>query len=236
MKKRNRKCFGSAVCLHAAFVCWTAAVRLVDVQAIGPYGSVVGFAYLNGFLHRLTGVHMSLYRLTDWLSLIPIGFAVGFALLGLYQWIRRKDIRKVDRSLLVLGGFYLAVLAAYVFFEIIPVNHRPVLLDGYLEASYPSSTTMLVLCIMPTAALQLRTRIRRRVFRNCVCRGIYGFTGLMVLLRFLSGVHWFTDIAGGILLSAGLVLLYISFVSYTGAAYFSAFLSMLTKKTSTPFP
>lgn len=181
---------------------------MIDVQPIGPEGSAVGFAALNGFVHRLTGVHMALYTLTDWLSVIPPIFLAGFALLGLVQWVKRKHLLKVDRSILVLGGFYLVVLAAYAFFEVFAVNYRPVLINGILEVSYPSSTTMLVMCVMPTALLQLRSRIRSGAVRRWVSIAITAFTLFMVIGRLISGVHWFTDIIGGALLSAGLVMMY----------------------------
>lgn len=197
-----------SLCLLTAFALWTAALRLADVQAIGPQGSRVGFAALNRWFHQLTGVHLSLYTITDWLSLVPLGFALGFALLGLRQWLARKQLRRVDRSLLVLGGFYLVVLVGYGFFEAVAVNYRPVLLGGILEPSYPSSTTLLTLCMMPTALLQCRSRIQNRAGRRWVTVGITVFSAGMVIARLLSGVHWLTDIIGGVLLSAGLVALY----------------------------
>lgn len=199
-----------AAALLAAFLLWTLLVRICDVQAIGPRGSSVGFASLNRFVHSLTGVQLTLYVITDWLGLVPIGVCMGFALLGLVQWIRRKSICRVDADVLLLGGFYLAVIAVYVFFEAVRINDRPVLLDGYLETSYPSSTTMLVLCVMPTAMLQLNARIRRPFLRRFVLFSISAFTVFMVIGRLLSGVHWVTDIIGGALVSAGLVLLYAS--------------------------
>ena len=199
--------FALAVGLLAAFVLWTAALCMVDIQSIGPQGSAVGLATMNQWFHRWTGVHMELYDLTDNISLIPLALAAGFGLLGLCQWIQRKDLRKVDRSLLVLGGFYVVVLAAFVGFELAAINYRPILIEGRLEASYPSSTTMLALCILPTAAMQLRDRIRQKVFRGFAVV-ITAYTVFMVIGRLVSGVHWFSDIIGGALLSAGLVLLY----------------------------
>ena len=207
MKKETKKDFDLAISLLAAFLFWTAAVQCVDVQAIGPKGSTVGFAALNRFVHSLTGVHFSLYTLTDWLGLVPLGVAFGFALLGLGQWMKRKQLSKVDYSILVLGGFYAAVMAIYGLFEVLAVNYRPVLIDSVLEASYPSSTTVLVMCVMPTAAMQLRDRIRQKVFRGFAVV-ITAYTVFMVIGRLVSGVHWFSDIIGGALLSAGLVLLY----------------------------
>lgn len=191
-----------------AFAAWTAVVKLVDVRPIGPEGSSVGLAAVNHTVHKLTGVHMELYLLTDWLSLVPLLFILGFGLLGLSQWVRRKSIWKVDRSILALGIFYLATGAAYLFFEKFVINYRPLLIDGIPEASYPSSTTVLVLCVMVTAALELRDRIQKTTLRKWAVCLIGVFTVLMVMGRVLSGVHWITDIAGGILLSAGLILFY----------------------------
>ena len=190
------------------FLLWTAAVKCIDVKPLGPNGSTVGFAALNGFIHDLTGVHRSLYVLTDWLGLVPIAFMFGFAVLGLCQWIGRKSLFRVDRSLLVLGGYYVLVLAAYLFFESFVINYRPVLIDGFLEASYPSSTTLLVLCVMPTAVWQLRRRIRNAALRKTLCAVLTAFTVLMVVGRLISGVHWFTDIVGGLLLGVSFVKLY----------------------------
>ena len=204
--KQKRKWFSLA--LLAAFVVWTLLVRWIDVKPIGPEGSAVGFATLNAFVHDLTGVHMSLYTLTDWLGLLPVAIALGFALLGLAQWIRRRRLGKVDRSILMLGGFYAMVVAVFLFFEMVVINYRPVLILGALEASYPSSTTLLTLCVMPTAAMQARARVKKTGLRRGLTVAIVAFTAFMVIARLLSGVHWITDILGGALLSAGLVTWY----------------------------
>ena len=196
--------------LIAVFVLWTVLVSVVDVRAIGQNASSVGFATLNGYVHDLTGVNMRLYSITDWLGLVPIGVAFGFAVLGLVQWIKRKSLLKVDRSILTLGGFYIVVMAVYILFEIVVINYRPTLINGYLETSYPSSTTMLVMCVMPTAMMQLRTRIKNDLFRRCVMLTITVFIIFMVIGRLVSGVHWITDIIGGALLSTAIVLMYYS--------------------------
>ena len=193
--------------LLTLFALWTIAVCTVDVQAIGPQGSTVGFAALNGYVHTLTGVHFTLYHITDWLGLVPVAVCLAFAVSGLVQWIRRGFF-KVDRDLFVLGGFYIVVIAAYLLFEEAVINYRPVLIDGFAEASYPSSTTLLVLCVMPTAAMQLNRRMHQGLCRTVVTWIIVAFTAFMVVGRLLSGVHWLTDIVGGGLLSAALVTMY----------------------------
>ena len=208
MKKKNSRLVWIGVCLLAVFVLWTMLICFVDVQAIGPQESSVGFATMNGYFHNLTGVSMSLYVITDWLGLVPIGVAFGFAVLGLVQWIKRKSLLKVDRSILALGGFYIVVMAVYILFEIVVINYRPTLINGYLEASYPSSTTMLVMCVMPTAMMQFSTRIKNNLCRRCVMLVIAVFIAFMVIGRLVSGVHWISDIIGGALFSAGLVMMY----------------------------
>ena len=208
MEKKNKKRLVLGVSLVVAFVLWTILVCFVDVRAIGPEGSSVGFAALNGFVHELTGVNWFLYTITDWLGIVPIAVALVFAILGLVQLIKRKSLWKVDHSILALGVFYIVVMAAYIFFEVVVINYRPTLIDGYLEASYPSSTTMLVMCVMPTAAMQLNARIKNTVLRRFAVIAIVVFTAFMVIGRLLSGVHWITDIIGGALLSAGLVTMY----------------------------
>ena len=197
-----------AVALLLAFVVWTGLVSVVDVGAIGPNGSSVGFSALNGWFHEVTGVHMILYHVTDWMGLVPVAVGFAFAILGLCQWIHRRRIDKVDFSILALGVFYLVTIGAYLLFEYVVINYRPVLISGFLEASYPSSTTLLVLCVMPTALVQTNRRIRRHGLRQIVQAVTVAFILFMVVGRLVSGVHWLSDIVGGILLSGGLVSLY----------------------------
>lgn len=208
MKRETKKYLCIAAVLLLAFAVWTAMVKFVDVQPIGPDHTKVGFATVNSLFHSFTGVHMQLYIITDWLSILPILIAMGFGLLGLVQWIKRKKLAQGDYSIFVLGGFYIAVLAAYLLFEVAVINCRPVLIDGRLEASYPSSTTMLVLTVMSTAAMQFSARIKNRTLKACVNFAVTAFAVFMVAARLVSGVHWLSDIIGGILLSAGLVMLY----------------------------
>ena len=209
----KRKSFYIGLGLLVLFIIWTAVLHFVDVRAIGPQGSRVGFASLNKMILGITGVHMSLYTITDWLGLVPICFIIGFGILGLCEWIKRKNLFKVDFSILTLGGFYIIVMVAYIFFEMFVVNYRPILINGILEASYPSSTTMLVMCVMPTAIMQSNSRIKSNIVKKCVNILITAFIAFMVIARLLSGVHWFSDIIGGALLSGGLVMIYYAMVN-----------------------
>lgn len=190
------------------FAAWTFGICLVDVRPIGPMGSTVGLAFFNGAFHRLTGVNWWLYTFTDWLSLIPLVFVASFGVQGFVQLIKRRSLWKVDRSLLALGGFYVVVFFLFFFFDKLAINYRPVLIEGLLEPSYPSSTTLLVMCVMPTAALQIGSQIKNTCLRKIILCAMVIFSCFMVIGRVLSGVHWITDIVGGLLLSFSLVCFY----------------------------
>lgn len=213
-KEIRRKRITSAVGLLLAFAAWTLAVTAVDVQAVGPKGSEVGFARINVWFHELTGIHWLLYTITDWLGLVPIFICMVFGLIGFVQLVTRRSLFKVDADILVLGLYYVLVIAGYLFFEMVPINYRPVLIEGFLEASYPSSTTLLVLCVMPSAVIQFSHRVGNRTLCRVLNLLCVLFSVFMVGGRLFSGVHWLTDIFGAGLLSAGLVMTYLSVLSF----------------------
>ena len=208
MKKNGKKQFISGIVFMAAFVIWTWLIQNVDVQPVGQKGTVVGFAVFNCWFHKLTGVHMGLYTITDWLGLVPVFVCIAFGEIGLGQLIKRKSLFRVDLDLVYLGIYYVLVIFGYLFFEICPINYRPVLIDGILEASYPSSTTLLVLSVMPTLMLQTNCRIKNRYAKRIIYIFTVVFSAFMVIGRLIAGVHGFTDIVGAVFLSTGLFYFY----------------------------
>ena len=216
MKEKRNLLAGAG--LIGAFALWTVLIRWVDVQAVGQNGTKIGFADFNVWFHQLTGVHMTLYTITDWLGLVPIFICLCFGVLGLVQLIKRRSLLSVDPDILLLGIYYVLVIACYLIFEMIPVNYRPVLIEGRLEASYPSSTTLLVLSVMPTLWFQANRRVSNAMIRKAVAVFVVTFSVFMVIGRLVSGVHWATDIIGSVLLSAGLYMLYRSAVLNTDKA------------------
>ena len=208
MKQRGKRGLVSGAVLILAFIVWTILIQTVDVRPVGVNGTNIGFATGNTWFHRLTGVHMGLYTVTDWLGLVPIVVCICFGVLGLTHWIRRKSIVKVDKDILLLGAYYILVILGYLIFEMIPINYRPILIDGVMEASYPSSTTLLVLSVMPTLLFQVNRRTTDKTVRRITAAFVILFSAFMVIGRLVAGVHWFTDIVGSVLLSAGLYSLY----------------------------
>ena len=128
------------------------------------------------------------------------------------QLIKRRSLLRVDHDILLPGVYYLLVIFCYLIFEMIPINFRPVLIEGRLEASYPSSTTLLVLSVMPTLVFQADRRAAGPKAGKAAAAFVAAFTAFMISGRLISGVHWVTDIVGSILLGAGLFLLYRSIV------------------------
>lgn len=200
MRKECRKDLAVSVVSFVAFLLWTVALLFIDVNPIGPEGSKVGLSSINYAFHNLTGVNMTLYDITDLLGLVPIAIMLLFAIIGLLQLIKRKKLTFVDFDILVLGVFYVVLFIVFLAFEVFAVNYRPVLINGHLEVSYPSSTTLLVMCVIPTAIM----RLKKPLFNLSLA--LFGV--FMVVARTISGVHWITDIVGGILISTCLVSLY----------------------------
>ena len=216
MKDIRKKELLSGIVLLSAFVLWTMLIQLVDVQNVGQNGTSVGFATFNVWFHRMTGVHMLIYTITDWLGLVPIIVCMCFGVLGFAQLVKRRSLLKVDPDILLLGVYYVLVILGYLLFEMVPINFRPILIDGNLEASYPSSTTLLVLSVMPTLQYQADRRIRNMMAQQAIRIFVPAFSMFMVIGRLISGVHWATDIVGSVFLSFGLYMIYRFVTDYVG--------------------
>lgn len=160
MKKRGKKILSVGMIMMVAFEIWTVLIQRVDVQPVGQNGTNIGFTSLNCWFHKLTGVHMTIYNITDWMGLVPIFICMLFGGIGFAQLVKRKNLFKVDFDIIILGVYYVLVILGYMIFEMIPINYRPILIEGIMEASYPSSTTLLVLSVMPTLNFQVKRRIK----------------------------------------------------------------------------
>lgn len=208
MKKNEKKSLLMGSIFLAMFAGWTALILTVDVQPLGQNGTRIGFAAFNCWFHRFTGVNMAIYTITDWMGLVPAVICLIFAGIGLVQLIKRRSLFRVDADIMILGVYFVIVFLAYAIFEMIPINYRPILIEGRMEASYPSSTTLLVLSVMPALIEQIQRRLSGIMAKRIITIAAIAFSVFMVAGRLVSGVHWFTDIVGGGLLSAGLFQLY----------------------------
>ena len=208
MNKSKKKSLLMGSISLAMFAVWTVLILTVDVQPLGQNGTSIGFATFNCWFHHFTGVNMAIYTITDWMGLVPVVICLIFAGIGLVQLIKRRSLFRVDADIMILGVYFVIVFLAYAIFEIIPINYRPILIEGRMEASYPSSTTLLVLSVMPALVEQIKRRLSGIRVKQIITIATIAFSVFMVTGRLISGVHWFTDIVGGELLSAGLYMLY----------------------------
>ncbi|MCI6932806.1 MAG: phosphatase PAP2 family protein [Candidatus Coprovivens sp.] len=203
--KKNKKNIIICGGLIALAVVYTILVKYIDVQVIGPKESSVGFATINKFVFNLTGVNMIFYHITDWLGFIPLFIAFIYAMIGLFQMIKRRSLFKVDKEIIGLGIFYVGVIGLYIFFETYIINYRPILMDGTLEASYPSSHTLLSICICGSSLMINKILYNnKKIFK---LENIISILSIFIIVigRLISGVHWFTDIIGAVLISIALL-------------------------------
>ena len=207
-KKQGKSFLIFGVGLLIVFVVFTILIQAVDVKPLGVNGTNIGFSTLNTWFHSLTGVNWALYNSTDWLGLVPVFICMAFGGVGLFQLIKRRSLLKVDSYIIILGIHYVIVISGYLIFEMIPINYRPILINGFMEASYPSSTTLLVLGVMPTVIFQINRRVKNVKIKNIISAITIIFSVFMVVGRLISGVHWVTDIVGSVLLSMGLFYIY----------------------------
>ena len=200
-----------AIILTLSFVLFTVAVKFIGVQPVGAAGSEIGFAALNVAVNELFGEQRFWYLLTEIFGVLAICVMGVFALLGFIQLIKRKSLVKIDRKILVLGGTYIVLILLYVLFEKLVINYRPIVSNGELEASYPSSHTMLILTVFGTSFSLIGDYIKRPGLVKILHYVIFCIMILTTVGRLMCGVHWFTDIIGGVLASAALISWFKSF-------------------------
>ena len=203
-----------AVITGALFAGLILLLGIYDVAAIGPDGTEVGFSHINQLVHNLTGVNMLWYEITDYIGYGAIAVCGMFALAGFVQMIKRRSLLKVDREIWALGGLFIAVIGCYVFFEKYIVNYRPIIMPGETapEASFPSSHTMLIMTVMIAVMIVSDKYFGKGL--GAIVRLVCFLTTIVTIGgRLWCGVNWFTDIIGGILLSATLLYLFAAAVS-----------------------
>ena len=208
----KRKKLIITILLLISSIIFIVLLKRIDIKCNAVNNSCIGFATINQFIFDKIGVNMIWYTITDWLGIIPILMSVVYAIIGLKQLIKRKSIRKVDKEIIILGIFYIAVISIYILFEKYIINYRPILINGLLEASFPSSHTMMTICLCGSSIM-----INNRLFKNKFSKVINKISIIIIVItvigRFISGVHWFTDIIGGILISSFLLMLFYSILN-----------------------
>jgi len=189
-------------------ILYTICIKYIDVSSIGPNNSEVGLSTINKYIHELLPYKESLYKLTSILGIFLFIIVGIYALVGIIELIKRKSLLKVDKEIIALGVFYIVVALIFVFFEKVVINYRPVIIDNELEASYPSTHTLLTMCICISSII-----INKLKYNNFKYIKITNILTIILALsivigRIISGVHWITDIMGGLIISLALLSIF----------------------------
>lgn len=194
----------------ALFLLLIVLLKTVNVENCGPENTAIGFAAINTGINEFFGENLIWYKITEVFGVLALLVAAFFAFIGAAQLVLRKSLAKVDKEIIAVGGLYAIVIVLYVFFEKVIINYRPMIMDAAEgpEASFPSSHTMLICVIMGSTIIM----VKEYVEKISILRGIQiGCAVIMittVIGRLVCGVHWFTDILGGVLISVALVFLF----------------------------
>ena len=209
MKRIPRESLRTVILMTAAAVLLTILVKTVDVQPLGVEGTNIGFATINtGFFARF-GQNDTFYKISTVTGLICFATGGGFGVFFLIQLIRRKSLSKVDRNLAVLMLLYILTVTIYLLFDkVLIINYRPVLRDKGLESSYPSSHALFSWVIMVSAVDQWGIYIKNESKRMILVTISFLLMLVVIITRLLSGMHWLTDIAGGIVFGDMLIAWY----------------------------
>lgn len=203
----NKKNIILSIILIIIAVIYTILVKAVDVQLIERTASEVGFATINNWFWSLTGHNEILDKITDVLLIVPVALVGIYAFMGCKQLITEKSLAKVDKKIIAVGCFYVVLAIIYVLFEKVIINYRPILVDGELEASFPSSHTLMAICVCMSSVL-LNKRLWKSDVMNYMNISIIVVMALIVFGRLMAGVHWLSDILGGVLISSALVQIF----------------------------
>lgn len=213
MNKRSIINLSIAGGLFLLFIVFTVIVKFVDVKIAGETLKEVGLATLNSSVFNALG-KSSIWDLISVLSgyvilLVPVIFAT----IALIQLIKRKNIKLIDKEYLILAGLYVVMAGFYVLFEVMVINYRPILVLGEVEASYPSSHTLLACVILGSALVLVLREIKKKPLKISLISAIGVLFVIGVIGRLLSGMHWLTDIIAGLILGSALVMLYYACVN-----------------------
>ena len=202
---KQKVLFISSIVLFVLFVLTTILAATVDKGAGGESLAVVGLSSINTNIFDTLGKSDTLDKITDILLILSFLVVLLNAALGALYLIKYK---KLDLSLVILGCFYILCLILYVLFDHIHINYAPLLDEGELKESFPSSHVLASVFIFLSSIITINHNVNKRIIKNVLLITTILLSLLMVVFRLLSGWHWFTDILAGELLGLFLVSSY----------------------------
>ena len=209
MKQIPKETMKTVIIMTVLAIAATILVATVDGQPVGVQGTNLGFATINTQFFARFGQNDTFYKISSAAGIVCFVTAAGFGLFFLKQLIDRKSLSKVDRNLSILIMLYILTAALYLLFDkVLIINYRPILRDKGLESSYPSTHTVIAWVVMVSAIDQWNIYIRNEKLKTAAtaCSLIVLF--IVIVTRMLAGVHWLTDIIGGMIIGDMLIAWY----------------------------
>ncbi len=218
-KKQIALLAAASLCL-LLFLGLILAVLFVDVAPIGPEGSSIGLSTINGAVHDMLVYNETIYKVTEILGYATIAVAFIYTTVQGTRYSTkciqdkkyRRFLRIWDRGEYMKLLVFVAAGVLYVLFEFVIINYRPIILPGEeLEASFPSSHTLLAVAFIGPAIHDAIVKEKSKTAKWVLAASFAVLMVAVVVGRFISGVHWLTDILGGLLIGSTLVLTYAFF-------------------------
>lgn len=194
--------------LLVAFITLTLLVAYYDRDIFSSFvpGGETGLQKFNNLFPHFS-YNETLDKISDIFMIIGLLMMFIAFGVGLYQLIKRKGLKKVDFDIYLFGGEIVIMIIVWLLFEIFPISYRPLtILD--LESSFPSTHVMIV----ATTYLSFSWMISKRYPKLWIKIVAYAFSTISIAITFafrlVSGMHWFTDCLGGLLISLAMVSIF----------------------------
>lgn len=212
--KKNILNFSITAGLFLVFAIFTILVKFVDTSVVATTGTQIGLSSINKPLFDFFGANETWGTISTLLFVIAGVVVLTLATIAVVEMIKSKSLFKINHKLLLVALLYVLTAIFYVIFEFVIINYRPLLDEGLIKASYPSSHTLLICVVCLSACLIVPDYIKSNPLKITITTILCLISVLAPITRLLAGMHWFTDVVASIILSLALVMLYYSTSSY----------------------
>lgn len=193
------------------FVILTVLLLKVDVTASGINGSNIGLSMINISFRDVIGSSWLCYNISKVAGIVGLAACALICLMFAFRVMRQKSLKALCKRDVALVALYIETAVFYIVFDKIVINYRPMLKWGETEpeSSFPSTHALMAVVIFVSLGHVASDYIKNKLTLKIVQGACVVFALAIILGRTFSGVHWFTDIVGGILFGVGLVCAYL---------------------------